>query len=106
MHLFVLLLMLLAQLNCGLQFLENKILFVSLASAINIRDNLLIELDTPSIDIFAVLLDVAKLHYSAKVDLAAYFLCNSVTLVRLTPIGVFTRADTPPPYNFVNIVPK
>ena len=59
MHLFVLLLMLLAQLNCGLQFLENKILFVSLASAINIRDNLLIELDTPSIDIFAVLLDVA-----------------------------------------------
>ena len=72
MHLFVLLLMLLVQLNCGLQFLENKILFVSLASAINIRDNLLIELDTPSIDIFAVLLDVAKLHYSAKVDLAAY----------------------------------
>ena len=51
---FVLLLMLLVQLNCGLQFLENKILFVSLASAINIlvRDNLPIELDTPSIDIF------------------------------------------------------
>ena len=44
---FVLLLMLLVQLNCGLQFLENKILFVSLASAINIRDNLPIELDTP-----------------------------------------------------------
>ena len=57
---FVLLLMLLVQLNCGLQFLENKILFVSLASAINIRDNLPIELDTPSIDIFAVLLDVAS----------------------------------------------
>ena len=37
MHLFVLLLMLLVQLNCGLQFLENKILFVSLASAINVR---------------------------------------------------------------------
>lgn len=54
MHLFILLLMLLVQLNCGLQFLENKILFVSLASAINIRDNLPIELDTPSIDIFAV----------------------------------------------------
>ena len=52
--------MLLAQLNCGLQFLENKILFVSLASAINIRDNLPIELDTPSIDIFAVLFDVAS----------------------------------------------
>ena len=34
--LFVLLLMLLVQLNCGLQFLENKILFVSLASAINL----------------------------------------------------------------------
>ena len=50
-HLFVLLLMLLVQLNCSLQFLENKILFVSLASAVNIRDNLLIELDTPSIDI-------------------------------------------------------
>ena len=44
--------MLLVQLNCGLQFLENKILFVSLASAINIRDNLPIELDTPNIDIF------------------------------------------------------
>ena len=68
--LFVLLLVLLVQLNCRLQFLEIKILLVSFTPAFNVSYNLLVEFDTPCINVLAISLNVAKLHHSAKVDLA------------------------------------
>ena len=52
--LLILLLVLLVQLNCRLQFLEIKILPVSFTLAFNVGDNLLVEFDAPCISLFAI----------------------------------------------------
>ena len=50
----LLLLVLLVQLNCRLQFLEIKILLASFTRAVNVGGDLFVEFDTLSIDLLAI----------------------------------------------------
>ena len=49
-HVLVVLLVLLLQINRRLELLKIKILLVSFARAVNVGDDLFVEFDTPSID--------------------------------------------------------